>query len=153
MLPAFSGKHAMGVDNLLIGSISQGGFMKNRMVVSYLSALAGAMILLAACGGGGGGGTTAPAAAVGGAVGGVAAKGILANAIVTAYCGNSEAPADQLALRCCRSRPSLWRSRVCPWPRHLQRLRPQPPPAQLCLRPRRLRKPPEGSWRQPARSN
>jgi hypothetical protein len=72
--------------------------MKNRSVVSYLSALAGAMILLAGCGGGSGGGSSAaPAAAAGGSVGGVAAKGIIANGVVTAYCGNSEAPADQLA--------------------------------------------------------
>src|ERR1017187_6737484 len=72
--------------------------MKNRAVVSYLSALAGAMILLAGCGGGGGGGSAAaPALARGGTFAGIAAKGLLANAVVTAYCGNNEAPADQLA--------------------------------------------------------
>lgn len=76
--------------------------MKKRTVVLYLSALAGA-ILLTACGGGGGvssspsAGAAAPPAVGGGTVAGVAAKGILANAIVTAYCGNSEAIADQLA--------------------------------------------------------
>lgn len=72
--------------------------MKNRTIVSYLSALAGAMILLTGCGGGGGGASTAaPALTTGGTVSGVVAKGIVANAIVTAYCGNSEAPGDQLA--------------------------------------------------------
>ncbi len=72
--------------------------MNNRAVVSVLGALAGAMILLAGCGGGGGGGSSAaPAPATGGSVTGVAAKGTLAGAIVTAYCGNSQAPADQLA--------------------------------------------------------
>jgi hypothetical protein len=72
--------------------------MKNRAIVSYLSALAGAMILLAGCGGGGGGGSSAgPAPTTGGSVAGVAATGTLANANVTAYCGNSQAAADQLA--------------------------------------------------------
>lgn len=72
--------------------------MNNRKAVSYLGVLAGAMLVLTACGGGGGGGdTAAPAPVVSGSVSGVAAKGIIANGVVTAYCGNSQAPADQLA--------------------------------------------------------
>ena len=57
------------------------------------------ILSLAACGGGGGGGdSTVPIAPVtGGTIAGVAAKGILKNAGVTAYCGNSEAAADLLA--------------------------------------------------------
>ena len=73
--------------------------MKSKTVNLYLSALAGAL-LLTACGGGGGGdvsSTGAPAVSAGGSIGGVVTKGIVANAIVTAYCGNSEATADQLA--------------------------------------------------------
>jgi hypothetical protein len=77
--------------------------MKCKTIV-FVSGMLASAILLTACGGGGGsmssspsGGTAAPAATVGGTVAGVAAKGILANAIVTAYCGNSEAAADQLA--------------------------------------------------------
>lgn len=74
--------------------------MKNRTVVLYSSVLASA-ILLAGCGSGSGGvssspsGGSPPPPAAGGAVAGVAAKGILSKAIVTGYCGNSEA--DQLA--------------------------------------------------------
>jgi hypothetical protein len=76
--------------------------MKTKTVVLYLSALAGAMILLTGCGGGGGsssasGNQAGTAATVGGTVAGIAAKGILANAVVTAYCGYSEALADRIA--------------------------------------------------------
>jgi len=78
--------------------------MKSKTVNLYLSALAGAMILLTGCGGSGGGvssspigGTAAPTGTAGGTLSGIAAKGLLANAVVTAFCGNSEAAADQLA--------------------------------------------------------
>ena len=72
--------------------------MRTKTIVLHLGTLASAVALLAGCGGGGGGGgdTTVPVVATGGAIGGVAAKGILKNAKVTAYCGNSEAAADLL---------------------------------------------------------
>ena len=84
-----------------------GGFMKNKSVLMS-SCLLASTILLAACGSGSGGvtstpsqsaaaATAAPGIATGGAIGGVAAKGLLSKAIVTAYCGNSELAADQLA--------------------------------------------------------
>ncbi len=72
--------------------------MKKTTAVLRLSVLASAIALIAGCGGGGGGSgdTAAAPAPAGGAVGGVAAKGFLKSAKVTAYCGNSEAAADQL---------------------------------------------------------
>ena len=73
--------------------------MNKRTIVLLSSAMAGATVLLAACGGGGGGGdSSVPVApATGGTIAGVAAKGILKKASVTAFCGNSEAAADRLA--------------------------------------------------------
>lgn len=68
--------------------------MKTNTIVLRLSVLASAIALVAACGGGGGGGGTP--AATGGAISGVAAKGFLKKAKVTAYCGNSELAADLL---------------------------------------------------------
>lgn len=74
--------------------------MKHQLVSQ--KPLAAGLILsgilsLAACGGGGGGDSSVPAATTGGTIAGVAAKGILKNARVTAFCGNSEAAADKLA--------------------------------------------------------
>ena len=45
------------------------------------------VVLVAACGGGGGGSSTPTASTTGGVVSGTAAKGLLQNALVTAYCG------------------------------------------------------------------
>jgi len=84
--------------------------MKVNLIVLHSVVLAGT-VLLTACGSGSGGVTSTPSAAAGaaattatpattptgGAIAGVAAKGILSKAIVTAYCGNSELTADQLA--------------------------------------------------------
>ena len=70
--------------------------MKNKTFVLRLSVLASAVVLVAGCGGGGGGNGD-PVAVPTGAIDGVVAKGFLKSAKVTAYCGNSEASADQLA--------------------------------------------------------
>lgn len=71
--------------------------MKKKTFVLQSSVFASAIFILAGCGGGGGGGGEAAVAPpAGGAIGGVAAKGFLKHAIVTAYCGNSEAAADKL---------------------------------------------------------
>lgn len=75
--------------------------MKKKTVVLRVGLLVSALTLagvIGGCGGGGGGGSssTTSTAATGGAVAGVAAKGILKGAKVTAYCGNSTAPADIL---------------------------------------------------------
>ena len=71
--------------------------MKKKTVVLRLSVFASAIALLAGCGGGGGGGGGGTVTPTGGAIDGIAAKGILKKAKVTAYCGNSEAAADSLS--------------------------------------------------------
>ena len=72
--------------------------MKRKTFLLRLSVLASAIALLAGCGGGGGGsGDAASPAATGGTIGGIAAKGYMKGAKVSAFCGNSEAATDLLA--------------------------------------------------------